>query len=101
VPQISLDGQTREIEMGQAISDLYSDRREIVVAKINGVLSDLATQLNDGDVVLGVAISDPEGLVFCATPRRTFLRKRCNRLFQRPNSESVRQSRTASITTLT
>jgi threonyl-tRNA synthetase len=63
VPQISLDGQTREIEMGQAISDLYSDRREIVVAKINGVLSDLATQLNDGDVVLGVAISDPEGLV--------------------------------------
>jgi threonyl-tRNA synthetase len=63
VPQISLDGQTREIEMGQAVSDLYSDRREIVVAKINGVLSDLATPLNDGDVVLGVAISDPEGLV--------------------------------------
>jgi threonyl-tRNA synthetase len=62
VPQITLDGQTREIESGQLVSDLYVDRREIVVAKINGVLSDLATVLNDGDVVTGVALSDPEGL---------------------------------------
>jgi threonyl-tRNA synthetase len=62
VPQITLDGQIREIETGQVVTDLYSDQREIVVAKINGVLSDLATSLNDGDVVLGVAISDPEGL---------------------------------------
>jgi threonyl-tRNA synthetase len=62
VPQITLDGQTREIESGQLVSDLYVDRREIVVAKINGVLSDLATLLNDGDVVRGVALSEPEGL---------------------------------------
>jgi threonyl-tRNA synthetase len=62
VPQITLDGQTREIESGQLVSDLYVDRREIVVAKINGVLSDLATVLNDGDVVTGVALSEPEGL---------------------------------------
>jgi threonyl-tRNA synthetase len=62
VPQITLDGQTREIESGQLVSDLYVDRREIVVAKIIGVLSDLATVLNDGDVVTGVALSEPEGL---------------------------------------
>jgi threonyl-tRNA synthetase len=62
VPQINLDGQIREIETGQVLTDLYSDQREIVVAKINGVLSDLATSLNDGDIVLSVAITDPEGL---------------------------------------
>jgi len=62
VPQITLDGQVREIETGQAVKDLYAERREIVVAKVNGVLSDLTTLLNDGDVVTCVAITDPEGL---------------------------------------
>lgn len=62
MPQITLDGRVKEIEMGQVVSDLYLDRREIVVAKINGVLSDLSTLLTEGDDVTGVAITDPEGL---------------------------------------
>lgn len=62
MPQITLDGEIREIETGQVVSDLYSDRREIVVAKVNGVLSDLSTLLNEGDQITGVAITEPEGL---------------------------------------
>jgi len=62
VPQITLDGQRTEIEIGQLVSEFYAERREIVVAKINGSLSDLSTELKDGDEVTGVAITDPEGL---------------------------------------
>ena len=62
VPNIVLDGNARQIADGQLASDLYSERREIVVAKINGVLVDLSTELKDGDQVDGIGISDPEGL---------------------------------------
>ena len=62
VPNIILDGLAREIADGQLASDLYAERREIVVAKVNGVLSDLNTELKDGDQVDGIGIGDPEGL---------------------------------------
>ncbi len=62
MPNIILDGQAREIEDGQLASDLFAERREIVVAKVNGVLSDLNTEIKDGDLITGIGISDPEGL---------------------------------------
>jgi len=62
VPQITLDGQPRAIEVGQIASEVFADRREIVVAKINGVLRDLTANLEDGDEVVGVSINTPEGL---------------------------------------
>ena len=62
MPNIILDGQPKEIADGQRAGDLYAERREIVVAKVNGVLSDLNTELKDGDQVDGISISDPEGL---------------------------------------
>ncbi|MEI6250941.1 MAG: threonine--tRNA ligase [Actinomycetes bacterium] len=42
--------------------DFYLDAKEVVVAEINGVLKDLATTLNDGDVVVGVPITSDKGL---------------------------------------
>ncbi|MCX6452631.1 MAG: threonine--tRNA ligase [Actinobacteria bacterium] len=42
--------------------DFYLDAKEVVVAEINGVLMDLATTLNDGDVVVGVPITSDKGL---------------------------------------
>ncbi len=62
MPQITLDGQPRVIEVGQLASEVFVDRREIVVARVNGALRDLATKLADGDEVVGIAIDTPEGL---------------------------------------
>ncbi|MEI6250592.1 MAG: threonine--tRNA ligase [Actinomycetes bacterium] len=42
--------------------DFYLDAKEIVVAEINGVLVDLATALNDGDVVVGIPMTSDKGL---------------------------------------
>lgn len=61
--QITLDGKVTKIELGQSVSDFYTDRREIVVAKVNGVLSDLTTFVSDGDEVIGISMTDPEGLM--------------------------------------
>ena len=51
------------IEPGATAFDVVGDKaRTIVVAKVNGTLVDLSHVLNDGDVVIPVAITDPEGL---------------------------------------
>ena len=42
--------------------DLVGDGKAIVVARINGELCDLATELRDGDVIEPVEISSPDGL---------------------------------------
>lgn len=52
-----------EIESGATAFDVVGDKaRKIVVAKVNGVLVDLSHILKDGDVVIPVAITEPEGL---------------------------------------
>jgi threonyl-tRNA synthetase len=43
-------------------ADLVGQGREIVAARINGELRDLATLLTDGDVVEAVGVDTPEGL---------------------------------------
>ena len=59
---ITVDGQVRSIEGDQRPTQLFAENKEIVVCTINGVLKDLWTDLNDGDVVTSVSISSPEGL---------------------------------------
>ena len=52
-----------EIESGATAFDVVGDKaRKIVVAKVNGVLVDLSHILKDGDEVIPVAITEPEGL---------------------------------------
>jgi threonyl-tRNA synthetase len=59
---ITVDGTVRDVEADQRPTQIFSDSKEIVVCKVNGVLKDLWTDLSDGDVVEGVSISSPEGL---------------------------------------
>jgi len=64
VPQITLtvDGDERTVAEGTTGTDLYGDRREVVVVRIDGELRDLATPLPDGAVVEAVTIDSPDGL---------------------------------------
>jgi threonyl-tRNA synthetase len=59
---ISVDGAARSVEADQKPTQIFADKKEIVVCKVNGQLKDLWTDLKDGDVVEGVSISSPEGL---------------------------------------
>ena len=59
---ITVDGRAQQVLADQRPSHLYSDKKEIVVCKVNGELKDLWTELKDGDKVEGLSISSPEGL---------------------------------------
>ena len=60
---ITVNGGATSIEADQRPTHIFQEDKEIVVCRINGALKDLWTQLSDGDVVEGVSISSPEGLV--------------------------------------
>ena len=59
---VVIDGAKKEFALNAKAIDFYLDAKEVVVAEINGVLKDLATTLNDGDVVVGVPITSDKGL---------------------------------------
>ena len=59
---ITVDGEKAQVESDQRPTNIYADKKEIVVCKVNGQLRDLWTDLVDGDVVEGVSISSPDGL---------------------------------------
>ena len=59
---ITVDGAARTVESDQRPTHIYSESKEIVVCKINGVLRDLWTDLADGDFLEGISISSPDGL---------------------------------------
>ena len=60
--QVSVDGAARSIEADQRPTHLFADNKEVVVCRINGVLKDLWTDLQEGDVVESVSINSPDGL---------------------------------------
>ena len=59
---VTVDGAVRSIESDQKPTHIFAEAKEIVVCKVNGVLRDLWTDINDGDVIEGVSISSPDGL---------------------------------------
>ena len=59
---ITVNGQARTVESDQRPTQLFSEDTEIVVARINGQLRDLWSDLADGDIVESVQLSSPEGL---------------------------------------
>jgi threonyl-tRNA synthetase len=59
---ITVDGEKAQVESDQRPTNIYADKKEIVVCKVNGQLKDLWTDLVDGDVVEGISISSPDGL---------------------------------------
>ena len=60
--QVTVDGASRSIEADQRPTHLFADDKEVVVCRINGVLKDLWTELQEGDVVESVSINSPDGL---------------------------------------
>ncbi len=50
------------VPQGSTGLDLFADRRDIVVMKVQGQLRDLATPLNDGEPIEPVTIDSSEGL---------------------------------------
>ena len=59
---ITVDGSARSVESDQRPTQIFAEDKTIVVARVNGELRDLWTELVDGDVVEGVPISSPDGL---------------------------------------
>jgi threonyl-tRNA synthetase len=59
---ITVDGAARSVESDQRPTHIFAEDKAIVVARINGELRDLWTELVAGDVVEGVSISSPDGL---------------------------------------
>ena len=65
MPALSLtvDGVERSVEQGTTGADLFGDRADVVVARVNGELWDLSRALPAGSSVEGVSISEPDGLM--------------------------------------
>ena len=59
---VTVDGSAVTIDSEQRPTQIFAEKKEIVVCKINGVLMDLWADLKDGDVVEGISISSAEGL---------------------------------------
>ena len=59
---ITVDGSARSVESDQRPTHIFAEDKTIVVARVNGELRDLWTELVNGDVLEGVSISSPDGL---------------------------------------
>ena len=59
---LTVDGTTTTMEPGTTGTELYSDRRDVVVVRVDGVLTDLYLPLPAGAVVEAVTIDSPDGL---------------------------------------
>ena len=59
---ITVDGQARSVALDIRPTHLFADNKDIVVARINGHIRDLWSELASGDSVESLSISSPEGL---------------------------------------
>ena len=60
--KITVDGVATAVAADQRPTQIFSERKEVVVCRINGELRDLWTDLVDGDVVESVTIDSEDGL---------------------------------------
>ncbi|OIQ85236.1 threonine--tRNA ligase [mine drainage metagenome] len=59
---ITVEGTSTQVAPGATAADVFNGRREVVVAFVDGVLTDLSAPLVDGAVVEPVTIDSSEGL---------------------------------------
>lgn len=59
---LTVDGVETPVAHGTTGTDLFGDRRDVVVVRVDGELRDLALPLPDGAVVEAVTIDSPDGL---------------------------------------
>ena len=62
MPDVKLSGEKRSVEEGTKAWQLFAETPEVIAARVNGELKDLAYDLVDGDAVEPVDISSPDGL---------------------------------------
>ena len=60
--KVTVDGVSSTIESDQRPTQIFAEKSEVVVCKVNGELRDLWTEIRDGDQVESVSIDSPEGL---------------------------------------
>ena len=60
--KITVDGVPTVVASDQRPTQIFADRKEVVVCRINGELRDLWTDLNEGDLVESVTIDSEDGL---------------------------------------
>jgi threonyl-tRNA synthetase len=60
--KITVDGVATTVAADQRPTQIFAERKEVVVCRINGELRDLWTDLADGDVVESVTIDSEDGL---------------------------------------
>ncbi len=60
--RVSVDGVATVIAADQRPTQIFADRKEVVVCRINGELRDLWTDLADGDDIESVTIDSEDGL---------------------------------------
>ena len=59
---IVVDGKPQSLDSEIKPTQIFIEKSEVIVCKVNGDLKDLWTDLKDGDVVEGISIESPEGL---------------------------------------
>jgi threonyl-tRNA synthetase len=59
---IVVNGENRTVAWDQRPTHLFGDQSSVVVARINGEIKDLWSELRDGDVIEPIEIGSPEGL---------------------------------------
>jgi threonyl-tRNA synthetase len=57
-----VDGEETKVTTGTTGAELFFERRDVVVARVNGELKDLDQPLPDGADIEGVTIDSPDGL---------------------------------------
>ena len=60
--KITVDGVVTAVGADQRPTQLFAERKDVVVCRINGELRDLWTDLSDGDVIESVTIESEDGL---------------------------------------
>ncbi|UTT38218.1 threonine--tRNA ligase [Glutamicibacter mishrai] len=59
---LTIDGEQVQVDAGTTGLRFYADQKDVVVMHVDGVLRDLARELEAGSTVTRVTITDPEGL---------------------------------------
>ncbi len=60
--KLIVDGEDTQATTGTTGTELFSERRDVVVMRVDGTLQDLDQELPDGAAVEGVTLEDPAGL---------------------------------------
>ncbi len=60
--KLIVDGEDTQATTGTTGTELFSERRDVVVMRVDGALMDLDRELPDGAAVEGVTLEDPDGL---------------------------------------